>query len=120
MIGVLRVGEATEGFHEDGVTSKFYRLEKLDYIEPSKELHPFYDVWEFYTVNNGFMYIRHHEEPVKNNFRSLGGIYSDNKLGYGNKAKEEGNKRYKKLKEEGYEFVGIYKCDTCGYSKRIL
>lgn len=120
MVGILKVGESDKGFHKNGVTSTFYRLEKLDYIVPEKKLCPFYDVWEFYTVNNGFVYIRHHEEHIReNNTRNLGGIYKDNRLGFGSKAKEEGNKKYKKLKEQGYKFVGIYECDTCGYSRRI-
>ena len=119
MTGYLKVNESEKEFNQRGVTSVFYRLEKLDYIDSVKKICPFYDVWEFYTVNNGYIYIRHHEENVRNNVRSLGGIYKDNRLGYGSKAKEEGNEIYKKLKSKGYVFTGVYECDTCGYAKRI-
>lgn len=116
MTGTLKIGEFVEGFKQERVTSTFYRIEKL--IKTS--IGNYYDVYEFYTVNNGNMYYRHHEERVyEDGSRHLGAIMGDVNLGSSNKAKEEGNKTYSKLKKEGYKFVGIYECDFCGYAKRV-
>jgi hypothetical protein len=114
MVGVLKVNESEENFKKEKVTSTFYRLEKCI----DKE-YGYYDVYEFYSVKNGCMYIRHHEETRRNNEYSLGWIDKDTKLGKTKKGKEIGNKLYSDLKSKGYVFVGIYECDVCGYSKRI-
>lgn len=118
---LYEVGEYYKEFNKNNVTATCFRIEKLDYVVPEKKLHPFYDVYEFYTVNNGFKYIRHHEESVNedNTKRQLGAIYKDIRLGYNNKAKEEGNNLYKKFKNKGYKLIGIYETDICGYARRI-
>ena len=114
--GIPKIGEADKEFNPKAVTSTFYRLEKR---LPS--IIECYDVYEFYKVKqNGFMYCRHHEEPIGiMGNRTLGAIFRDVKFGYGEKARQDGNNKYKELLKKGYVFVGVFECDICGYSKRI-
>lgn len=117
---LYKVGEYYKNFNANNVTAICFRLEKLDYVVPEKKLCPFYDVYEFCTVKNNFKYIKHHEEPVnEDGSRYPARNYPDIRLGYDNKAKEEGNKKYNELKKEGYKFIGIYEKDISGYSRRI-
>lgn len=114
MTGILNVGECTKGFAEDCVTSKFYRLEKKErYV-----FGEYYDVYEFYTVDNGNIYYCSHLETID---RQLDCINEPVRFGNNKneKDKAKGNEMYKKLIKEGYEFVGEYLCDIYGYAKRI-
>lgn len=116
MIGIFSIGEADKDFKQENVTSIFYRLEK----EINTDIGVFYDVYEFHLVNNGNRYYRHHEEPVDSDGeRYLGAIFRDVRFGYENNVKENWNKEYKELIDNGYTLTGTYECDICGYSKRI-
>lgn len=85
------------------ITSIAYRLEKR-FDEPYGTV---YDVYNFHQTFRGQRYIRHHEESDD---RSVGAIYPTDMI-YDAK---KGNDFYKHLKKQGYKFVGIFECDTCG------
>lgn len=94
------IGEANSlEFGKYAITSTFVRLSNDE------------DVYEFYTVNNGNMYIKHYE--------LTGWIDKPVMLGKGIAAKEKGNKMYIKLRKEGYVNMGTFEADVCGYSRRI-
>ena len=94
------IGEVSNlDFGKYAITSTFVRLANDE------------DVYEFYTVNNGNMYIKHYELS--------GWIDKPIMLGKGMKAKEKGNEMYIRLRKEGYINMGTFEGDVCGYSKRI-
>jgi len=86
-------------------SSTFYRLEKM---LPIGKL----QVYEFHTVVNGNLYYVSYVED-SNRHRSDRHeyrLYND---------KEKGNKIYKQLKADGYQFAGIWEMDVLGHKKRI-
>lgn len=68
----------------------------------------FVSVYEFHTVINGNMYIAHHEEKDGSR-RWMGRRMKTNK--------ELGNKRYKELLTDGYQFAGKYQMDIYGHKE---
>lgn len=94
------IGESNSlDFGKYSITSTFVRLVNDE------------DVYEFYTVNNGTMYIKHYELSGWNDKPIM--------LGKGTEAKEKGNKMYIRLRKEGYVNIGTFEADVCGYSRRI-
>jgi hypothetical protein len=85
-------------------SSIFYRLEKSigdGYVS----------VFEFHTVINGNMYITEHEEFDNGQLGWIGPNKMTNK--------DSGNKKYLRLKAQGYKFVGKYEMDIYGH-KEVL
>lgn len=92
------------------LSSRFYKLER--YNSDAKE----YEVYEFHRAVNGFMYYKYLIENENHEWYTTIKTYD---FGKGNEAKELGNKKYAELKNQGFEFVGVYKMDVLGNKEKI-
>ena len=84
-------------------SSTFYRLEK--------QRDGYVAVCEFHTVVNGNKYYIEHEENES-------GSGWQGEARYINTV-EYGNKVYKRYKDRGYKFAGVYEMDIFGYKKLL-
>lgn len=95
-------------------SNSFYRLVRA--IEQSKQ----FEIYDFHTAINGFMWYQYHEAEIDENGKKQDGYHGETKkLGYGESAKQRGNEFYKNLKAKGYVFYGIYEQDVCGKETKI-